>query len=779
MAQLNGNGYYRVRNYKTQRYVYVLDNQGELNMGSTTAEMGAIELWKDVDRAMCDPATVCFIEKHDDKYDIKAQGTGVYEIIDSYVSIRANNDGTYYAYGSKDGITKYLSDAEQANGDKGNFSDAGKGEYRKWHIIPMATDNANYLGVKPSFNAGGAYYSSYYTDFPYSAYSNGVQFFYICKVVDGYAVMKEIKGTVPANTPIFIKMSSDVATNNKLNVGGSASAISDNLLKGVFFDNPNKRHYNRTKYEAKTMRMLGVMSDGKIGFITSNVEFIPKNHAYLPVPAGSPAELKLITEEEYNNLNSKKPESITLSKTKITLVEGNTHQLKATVLPEDAFDKSVTWVSNNPAIAKIDNNGVVTAVKAGVVNVTATTRNNLTASCEVIVKQPTQPDGVVLSETVVYMTVGDTHKLTATVTPDNAYDKKVTWGSYDKAKATIDNDGVITAHSAGIVRVFAQTVNGIQAFCEVVVSDPVAVESIVLSETKIKMFIGQKYQLKATVLPEDAHNKNVKWGSNDKAKAVIDDNGVILALSEGVVRVKAWSAENDKIEAYCEVIVTKEVKPVDIKLNVTNWELSTGDKFQLKATILPEDASNKSVTWSTDNEGVASVDKEGVVRAIAEGKAKITATSSNGLKAHCYVTVKDPVVMATSISLDKNIYEAVEGDEFMLKATILPENVSVKTVSWTTSDYKTASVKDGLVNVYKEGVVTITATTKDGTNLKDECIVTILSGIEEIFADVNNFPVKIFTTNGVLVKTAHSSADFSSLVPGMYIIGGKKVIIVK
>ena len=606
LAQLKGDGYYRVKNFMSGRYVYVTDDKGKLNYQSSTADMYAIQLWMDFEKACSDPATVCYIEKIEDKYDIKSQGTGVYEIIDTYVSIRENSDGTYYAYGSKDGITKYLSDGEKALSlPQGVMSDAGKGDWRKWNIIPFGTDADNYFGIKPTISAGGSHYTSFYTAFPYSFASSGMNAYYIYKVVNGYAVMREITGTVPAYTPVFVKVSSEQPTSNKLYIGGNASAIGDNLMKGVFFNNDMKTHYNRTAYKPETMRMLGLMADGSLGFVTSNIDFIPANNAYLQVPAGTPAELKLITEEEFNKLNSKKPESITFDRTQVTLVEGEKTTLVATVLPEEAFDKSLTWVTNNPAIALMDN-GTITAVKEGIVNVTATTVNGLMANCEVIVKKPVMP------------------------------------------------------------------------------------QSITLDRTQITLVEGEKTTLVATILPEEATNKNVTWVTNNPAIALMD-NGTVTAVKEGVVNV--------------------------------------------------------------------------------------TASTDNGLMASCEVIVKKPAVLATSISLDKNVYEAVEGTEFKLTATILPEDASSKTVAWDSSDKEVATVTEGLVKVLKEGTANITASTTDGSKLSATCIVNGISGIEDIFTDADNFPVKIYNAAGMYVKTAHEISDFKSLEPGIYVVGDKKIII--
>ena len=99
----------------TKRYVYVTDDKGKLDYATTSADMYAIQLWKDFEKASSDPATVCYIKAIDGKYDIQAQGTGIFEIISSYVSLRLNGDGSYYAYGSKEGITKYLGDGERGD----------------------------------------------------------------------------------------------------------------------------------------------------------------------------------------------------------------------------------------------------------------------------------------------------------------------------------------------------------------------------------------------------------------------------------------------------------------------------------------------------------------------------------------------------------------------------------------------------------------------------------------------------------------------------------------
>lgn len=609
-AQLNGDGYYRLQNYMSKRYAYVTDDKGKLNYTATTADMNAIQLWKGFEKASSDPATVVYLKIVDgNKYDIQAQGTGLYAMLQSHVTIRPASNGTYYAYASSNGLTKYLGDGEKADCDDGVLSGETSGQWRCWYIIPMNTAD-NYFGVKAETSYGGSYYQPFFASFPYSFASSGMKAFYISKVDNGMAVMTEITGTVPAGTPVLIKASSSEPANNKLNIGGNADAIGGNMLKGAYFNNPSKTHYNRIAYDAKTMRMLGTTSDGSLGYVTASISFIPANASYLSVPEGTPAELKLVTQEEYNK--SKEPKSITLQYSKIELKVGETATNVAQILPSTA-DQTVKWATKDGNIASVSagdgTKGIITGLNVGTTTVTATTVNGLTAECEV------------------------------TVTPN-----------------------------------------------------------------------------------------------------------IIL--------------------------------PTAITLDKDTYTAEEGTEFTLTPTISPADATDKSINWTTSNAAVASVSPEGVVKALQAGTAAITATTSNGLTASCQVTVKPAIVLAASISLDKESFSAVEGTEFTLLATVLPENTTNKTVTWSSSKPAVISVsQDGLVKVLAVGDAVITATTTDGTNLSATCQVTGLSGIEDILPDSANGVVNIYTISGAVVKTAATAADLKALAPGIYVIGNKKVLV--
>ncbi len=311
---VGGEGYYRVQNYLTERYIYVTDDKGSLNFQATTAELGAIELWKNYDKTISDPATIIYVKDLDGKgrdYDLQTQGTGVHKIIDYPVSIIQNTKTpkvTHRVFGRNSGMSKYIGDGTNIpsviNKDQGFVTAQGTGneEFNLWYFHPVTTNEDQYFGIKPEMRSGVDYYATIYAGFPFSFASQGMKAYYISKVGRGMAALKEINGTVPSGTPVIIRCEASTPAGNKLNLGGSANAIHNNKLKGVYFDNPDKIvHYNRTPYNKETMRVLGTLADGSVGFVTADIQYLPRNKAYLEVPAGSPANIKLVSEAEFDH----------------------------------------------------------------------------------------------------------------------------------------------------------------------------------------------------------------------------------------------------------------------------------------------------------------------------------------------------------------------------------------------------------------------------------------------------------------------------------------------
>lgn len=299
LAELTGAGYYRIQNFKTGRYIYVTDNRGSINWQTTDADVSALKLFKGFEKASSNPETIIYIDNTSGVLTLEAQGTRLSALLDdTQIKLYQNSDGTYYAYASKSGVTKYLSDGAQGSGEEGRMATNGNGDYRKWLIIPV--NEGNYFGVLPTVEVDGEFYAPFYADFAFTL-PEGMTAFFVSQVYGKNACMKEITGVVPAAIPVFIKCDGPSPADNIINlVLQNGSFPSDNILRGVYFDNTGYNHFNATSYDPATMRVLGVTSEGKLGFVTaSELTYLPANQSYLTVSADDPAEITLLSEEEF------------------------------------------------------------------------------------------------------------------------------------------------------------------------------------------------------------------------------------------------------------------------------------------------------------------------------------------------------------------------------------------------------------------------------------------------------------------------------------------------
>ncbi len=391
-------------------------------------------------------------------------------------------------------------------------------------------------------------------------------------------------------------------------------------------------------------------------------------------------------------------QSVTLDRTSVTLEEGQTTTLTATISPNDADEQTVTWATSNAAVATVAN-GVVTAVVEGTATITASAGGK-SATCVVTVKKSiVAVTSVTLNKTTLPLIKGQSEKLTATVAPDNATDKTVTWSSSDATIASVDQTGKVTAVKSGKATITAAAGEK-SATCEVTVTTPV--QSVSLDRTTVSLEEGQTTTLTATISPNDADEQTVTWSTSNSAAATVS-NGVVTAVAEGTAVIKASVGGK---EASCTVTVKKSVVAVtSVTLNKTTLPLTKGQSEKLTATVAPDNATDKTVTWSSSDATIASVDQTGKVTAQKTGKATITAAAGEK-SATCEVTVTTPV---QSVSLDRTTLSLEEGQTTTLTATISPNDADEQTITWTTSNAGAATVTNGVVTAVAEGTAVIKA----------------------------------------------------------------------
>ena len=418
---------------------------------------------------------------------------------------------------------------------------------------------------------------------------------------------------------------------------------------------------------------------------------------------------------------------ISLNKTTLLLVEGGSETLVATISPTDATDQHVSWSSSNTAVGTVTPAGFVTALAAGTAVITVTTLDGKhTATCNLTVAAPTVAvGGISLDESKLYLTEGDNKTLVATVLPENASNKKVSWSSSNARVASVSATGDVTALSEGETVITVSTEDGGKtATCHVtVVPATVAVAEVRLDKEKLYLIEGEKDKLVATVFPENATNKNVKWSIDNGKVASVSATGEVLALLEGQAVITVSTEDGGKT-AICHVtVVPATVAVTGVSLNKGKLVLKEGEKETLVATVSPSDATNKNVKWSSENPKVASVSATGEVVALTVGVTNVTVTTEDGGKEDfCTVTVDPATIAVTGIRLDKTTVNLGYGLSNMnllpyvqLTATVIPSNATNKNVSWSSSNTAVATVSNtGFVNATGPGDATITVRTEDG-----------------------------------------------------------------
>ena len=279
---------------------------------------------------------------------------------------------------------------------------------------------------------------------------------------------------------------------------------------------------------------------------------------------------------------------VRLDKTATTLVEGDTEELMATVMPENATDKGIEWKSDNESVATVSQTGLVTALKDGSATITVITNDGeFRASCEVTVKKKViAVTGVKLSAASMTLREGDKGTLTATVEPANATNKNVEWWTSDLDVVSVTStsggsNGYVEARGAGKATVTVKTEDGeFSASCEITVEKKeVPVTGIALDQSSLLLPVGNTYALKAHVQPSNATDQDIKWGSSNGGVATVDQTGKVTAVAAGTVDILATLAgkfarctvqvDNVKLSMKTSsYMILPRSKPINIESNI-------------------------------------------------------------------------------------------------------------------------------------------------------------------------------------------------------------------
>ena len=365
-------------------------------------------------------------------------------------------------------------------------------------------------------------------------------------------------------------------------------------------------------------------------------------------PSSSTTESSTI--ESSTEPTTTKPTDIKVSSVKLntknhTMYSNQYVQLKATVLPNNAYNKSVTWKSSNSKIATVDKNGKVKALKVGnaIITATSTDGSNVSAQCKIKVVQ--RVTKIKLNKSIINLSKkGKTAKLKATVLPNNAYNKSVTWKSNNTKVVTVDKNGKIKATTnKGTTYVNAIAKDGRKIRTRILVVVGKKVKKITLNKTSVTLNRGAKnrtYQLKKSIKNKNATYKAVAWKTSNKNVATVDNNGKVTVLKKGTVTITAKAKDGSNKSAKCKFTVKQLVTKLSYNNKKQVKEVYKNKKMKFAVTVAPSNANNKGLTYSSSNKKVATVNSKGVIKGIKAGTVTITAKAKDGSRKAVKLTVK-------------------------------------------------------------------------------------------------------------------------------------------
>ena len=331
------------------------------------------------------------------------------------------------------------------------------------------------------------------------------------------------------------------------------------------------------------------------------------------------------------------------------LMKGETLPLYATVLPNNASDKTLIWLSSNESIAVVSETGVVTQVGEGIATISAQSRSDPYVTSEpvqIACSNERRGTGVtVYAEGNISMinlkTSVETVQMHATVSPEGS-NQAVTWSVDRPDIAEISTDGLLTARKPGIVIVTATSVSSnVSGFVGMtVIQLPTGIT--ITGDSSVD--VGYTLQLQATVSPENANDKTVTWSSSNTSVATVSDNGIVTGEGEGIAVVIATCSANPLAVAYQAVSVTLPPQSIQIDDPGTTM-LDIGQSLTLTATIGPASTPNKTVTWTSSDSSIAAINPSGVLTVAAPGNVTISASTYNGITDSMEFTVRQPYTL--------------------------------------------------------------------------------------------------------------------------------------
>ena len=449
-----------------------------------------------------------------------------------------------------------------------------------------------------------------------------------------------------------------------------------------------------------------------------------------------------------------------LAENEVLLDTGSTYQIKLTPKNDTYFDvTNYEYKSENPNVATVTEGGTVTSVGKGITNIIIKFKNSFHEKKLKVTSDEVKVNSIQINA-IDELEVDDNAVLSTNVNGQDNVKANVSYSSDDESVVKVDEYGNLTAVKEGTTTITATSSDGVTGQANVTVNpkfdlekllqaveedDFIAIDNseifvseIIVSPSMKTLYIGESIDLNAVVKPVDATDKKITWASGNSKVATVSINGKVVAISEGNAVIEAKSSNgrvgicNITVIKKQETVKTNEVLVTGVALNPSSMTLTVGNTKTISANITPSNATNKTITWSSSDNEVVSVNN-GKVTAKKAGNAVVKATSANGVVGVCNVTVgvkevasstTEKIIEITNVKLNTSGTTLNIGDSFKLRASVEPYNASDLTINWTSSNSSVASVDNGGNVIAKSaGSTIISITSTNGKKAQCEIIV--------------------------------------------------------
>ncbi len=404
---------------------------------------------------------------------------------------------------------------------------------------------------------------------------------------------------------------------------------------------------------------------------------------------------------------------IQLDDDSIVIDVGEKYTLDVIFTPADASNTEVRWESLDPAVAAVNEAGTVTGIKGGYTVISCTSVDGgYSAFCMVKVEELIQI--ITVEPTSYILGLGKTVKIEAAISNrDTVSDTELDWYSDDESVATVDKYGVVTGMGYGETIITVEAATG-DASATVKIEVVKEVSGIRLSSSYETVVVGEKISVTGIVVPDDATYTEIKYTivNNERVEdttyAIIDSNGVVTGIKKGTAWVMASALDNSGQYALCYLNVIDPVSATGISVSDSEISLLPGESKTITTAIKPV-SSTDELTWTTNNDTIASVDEYGTIKANTIGQTTIQVMTTSGKTATISVTVlglsRTYIEMPVYSTYNRIYLDGVTG-----------------TVRWEVDDPSICEIANGTITSRKVGMTVVTAKV-NGRTL--ECIVKV------------------------------------------------------